>query len=75
MSTRRNAHTITITIADLGDGRPAAVAVTGPSGQWSAALSLKDGRNFVGSIVDVVSGELGRVLCSDPDAWPGEGSD
>lgn len=72
MTIRSPAHTIAITIAGNG-ARPATVTVTGPTGQWSAALSTEDPENFVRSIVDVVTGELGRVLEEpDPHYWPSE---
>lgn len=69
MSTERNAATIVIVVSDNGEDKPCTVTVTGPDGQWSAALSPHNAGNFVGSIVERVSGDLGRILCTPKARW------
>ncbi len=71
MSTKRPAHNISISIASNGADKRATVAITGPSGQWSAALSTYDPHNFVSSILDVVREDLMRICTRSRPEWPG----
>lgn len=67
MTTQRPGLAITISLADNGDDLPATVVVTGPDGQWSAALSVSDPNNFTESICSAVRKQVARAL---QDEWP-----
>ena len=75
MTAHRAAHAIAVTVASNGDGMPATVTVTGPEGQWSAALSTGDADNFLGSVLTAVESQLHAVLHTSHDAWPAESDD
>jgi hypothetical protein len=69
MTTTAAAHAIVVTIASNGDGRPATVSVTGPDGQWRAALNT-DYPEFALSVLEAVGAQLQGLVDSDHVTWP-----
>ena len=70
MTTQAPAHVIAVTIASNGNGRPASVAITGPQGQWRAAVNPRDPMGFVDSILEAVRAQLVPVALQFPEGWP-----
>ena len=72
MTTQAPAHVIAVTVASNGNGRPASVTVTGPAGQWRAAVNPRDPMGFVDSILEAVRAQLVPVALQFPESWPSE---
>lgn len=74
MTTTAAAHAITITIARNEVGPLVAVTVTGPRGQWRAALNPSNAHDFMASVGEAVRAQLLGVVTQHPDGWPSEHS-
>jgi len=70
MTTRRKAINLTITVALQEEPAPATVRIAGPHGEWTAALSLDNRDNFIGSIVEELKAQLSQLLLTSREDWP-----